>query len=100
MKPKKDSLYLLNKCENLKTALDFFSGGNHQIPGKIRRTIFLLQIDFWDWELEELIFSCKNFSERSAAWGDKDVWEIFELFKKNNIALKYNTLEEYKTWIK
>ena len=100
MKTEKNSLYLLNKCENLQKSLSFFSGGNYQTPAKIRRTIFLLQIDFWDWELEELIFSFKNFSERSYAWGEKNTWDCFELFKKNNIELRYDTLEEYKYWIK
>lgn len=99
MKIEKNSVYLLNKCENLQKSLDFFCGGDYKTPAKIRRVIFLLQIDFWDWELEELIFSFKNFHERSSAWGDNGIWKIFELFKKNNIELKQNILEEYNSWV-
>lgn len=65
---KRPSEYLVQKCNNLLTALNFFFKGNEYFTAKSKRIIFLSQIDYWDWELEELIFSFKNFRERGKAW--------------------------------
>lgn len=66
----KPSAYLAGKCEGLGRVIDFFasnSGGfGHTVKDK--RAVFLSQIDFWDWEVAELIFSVTNFNERSHSW--------------------------------
>lgn len=65
------SQYLENKCEALAKAISFFRGdvgGTWKMPGKERRFVFLAQIDFWDWEMDELIYSIESFKQRSQAW--------------------------------
>lgn len=50
--------------------VDFFlsnNGGYHRSV-KDKRTVFLSQIDFWDWEMDELCYSVNSFSDRSQAW--------------------------------
>ena len=64
----KKSQYLINKCENISTTLNFFRGVNTHVSGKERRMVFLAQLDYWDWEMDELIFSFETFDERAKAW--------------------------------
>lgn len=33
-----------------------------------RQVAFLLQIEFWDWEMDGLIFAIESFTARSVAW--------------------------------
>lgn len=89
----KPSLYLKNKCENLENTLKFFQGekGNSQSPGKYHRMVFLSQIDFWDWEIEELIFSVKSFEERSKNWTNLN--GMLKGLAKENILPKNDVLE-------
>ncbi len=56
------SQYLLTKIENLEQVIAFFS------KSKWRRLVFLLQIDFWDWEMDEVIYSYDNFEKRKESW--------------------------------
>lgn len=60
----RNSSYLEQKALNLQTALKFFIGPHREE----RLLTFLDQIDFWDWEVEELCFSFQNFRERSEAF--------------------------------
>lgn len=66
----KPSVYLTEKCQVLKKVLTFFldstSGYCRSVTEK--RVVFLAQIDFWDWEMDELIFSFDQFDERSKVW--------------------------------
>ena len=32
------------------------------------KVTFLLQLDFWDWEMDEILFAVENFAEREKAW--------------------------------
>lgn len=66
----KPSAYLVGKCECLAKVVDFFlsNNGGYCRSVKDKRTVFLSQIDFWDWEMDELVFSVESFADRSAAW--------------------------------
>lgn len=65
------SLYLVEKTDVLRRALDFFtatkSGG--RMTADMKRLAFLANIDFWDWEIENLIFSFSSFQMRAKAFG-------------------------------
>jgi hypothetical protein len=63
------SLYLTRKAEALLGALRFFheSGGGSDTALQ-RRLEFLAQSDFWEWEIDNLIYSFTNFQERSKTW--------------------------------
>jgi len=64
----RNSVYLEQKAQGLQKALKFFIENGHGSGRGERLLAFLDQIDFWDWEIEELCFSFKNFQERSAAF--------------------------------
>lgn len=66
----KPSAYLAGKCECLAKVVDFFASTNGGFCRSVKdkRTVFLSQIDFWDWEMDELIFSVSSFEERSKTW--------------------------------
>ena len=60
------SLYLVRRAEALHGALQFFLKESGNPLG--RRLVFLAQADFWEWEMENLIYSFTNFAERSESW--------------------------------
>jgi Cu2+-containing amine oxidase len=60
------SLYLVRRAEALLGTLKFFSNPSGNPVG--RRLVFLAQVDFWEWEMENLIYSFTNFAERSLTW--------------------------------
>lgn len=67
----KNSAYLVDKCKNLDKVISYFcKGGSFTKPGTEIKLSFLAQIDFWDWEIEELSFSIRSFEKRSKAWGN------------------------------
>ena len=61
------SQYLVEKCESLQQAIRFFG----RQESNARGLVLLAQIDFWHWEMENLIFSFETFAERSKAWRSK-----------------------------
>ncbi len=63
----KVSIYLVMRAEALIGALRFFSNASAR-PVRLQ---FLAQCDYWDWEMDNLIFSFVNFAERSATWESK-----------------------------
>ena len=60
------SLYLVRRAEALLGSLRFFL--NDTGNPLARRLVFLAQVDFWEWEMENLIYSFTNFAERSKSW--------------------------------
>jgi hypothetical protein len=65
------SVYLVEKADALRRALEFFTGQQNQNrvnSSDDKRLAFLAQIDFWHWEVENLLYSYESFKERSEAW--------------------------------
>lgn len=64
------SVYLQEKCANLEKVIDFFlmPQGTFLTTIGERLLSFLSQIDFWEWEIDNLVFSFATFEERSRAW--------------------------------
>lgn len=62
----KTSLYLARRADALLGALRFFTASRGDAAE--RRLQFLAQSDFWEWEMDNLIFSFTNFAERSKTW--------------------------------
>jgi hypothetical protein len=63
------SLYLTRKAEALVGVLRFFRDGSSPPH---RRLQFLAQSDFWEWEMDNLIYSFTNLQERSKTWQSTD----------------------------
>jgi hypothetical protein len=73
------SLYLVRRADALLGAVHFFL--KEQGNPMARRLVFLAQIDFWEWEMENLIYSFTNFAERSRSWQSPEhvrdkLWQI------------------------
>ena len=68
------SVYLLKKAECLLEAINFFlgSGRGTWASAAEKRLVFLSQIEFWEWEVDNLVFSFESFAERSVAWENVD----------------------------
>ena len=67
------SVYLVEKADALRRALEFFTGQQNQNrvnTAEEKRLAFLAQIDFWVWEVDTLIYSYETFKERSKAWNN------------------------------
>lgn len=63
---KKTSFYLLRRAEALLGAVRFFRNEGASAPQRQLR--FLAQSDFWEWEMENLIYSFTSFAERARTW--------------------------------
>lgn len=59
------SFYLVQRAQALLAALQFFAA-----PGVGTRRLlqFLAQSDFWEWELDNLIYSFTNLADRQRTW--------------------------------
>src|SRR3982750_1452616 len=60
------SLYLVRRADALLGALRFFAATNGDASR--RRLQFLAQSDFWEWEIDNLIYSFTNLAERRETW--------------------------------
>jgi hypothetical protein len=58
------SLYLVLRAEALLGALRFFNDSERND----RAFHFLAQIDYWEWEVDNLIYSFTNLVDRSRTW--------------------------------
>lgn len=90
----KKSKYLENKCENLSNTLNYFSSGGYNFSENSKHLIFLSQIDFWDFEIDSLIFSFDNFKERSKAWNSEK--NIEKMLIEKDITVKPSILKNIK----
>src|SRR5947208_16383068 len=60
------SLYLVRRADALLGALRFFTATKGDAAR--RRLQFLAQSDYWEWELDNLIYSFTNLAERRETW--------------------------------
>jgi hypothetical protein len=84
------STYLVSKCQAVEQALAFFLGDVSAIQ---KRIMFLAQIDFWSWEMDELIYSVQNFEERAKAW-KSNRGGLDQLLRTHGIVLKTEDINE------
>ena len=88
------SLYLVLRAEALLGALRFFraDAGN---AGE-RRLQLLAQLDFWEWEIDNLIYSFTNFAERSRTWNSPRA--TFEKLGVQGIVVKAMVASRRPEW--
>jgi hypothetical protein len=88
------SIFLEKRCEILGQALIFFAGekGSHAKPGREKRLMFLSQIEYWDWEMDELIFSFETFRERAEKWRSNKAG-IEQVLRSKGILVKINQFD-------
>lgn len=83
------SVYLVSKAEALKTTLEFFHK-KHESSEKL--IVFLTQIDFWDWEMDNLIYSFEDFEKRSQSW--RAAKDLPDLLSQNKIDVRADALDK------
>jgi hypothetical protein len=81
----KTSLYLVRRAEALRGALRHFQAAGSDAVGK--RLRFLAQSDFWEWEVENLVYSFSNLAERSHVWEADE----FAIRKLGQLGIKLDT---------
>ena len=85
----RSSVYLAEKAASLQQALEFFLTGQNQLE---RHLVFLAQIDFWDWEIETLMFAFENYEVRSRAWNS--VQGLLNGITANKLNVKLSEKQE------
>lgn len=90
----KNSRYLLEKLEALDKVISFFNQkeGGFCLGVNDKFLIFITQIDFWDWEIENVIFSFDNFEQRSKSW--ESMTAICESLGNKGLEAKNRTLQD------
>ena len=71
---RRPSVYLQERAEDLWRVLDFFAAPHRgQAPAREMLVVFLSQLSFWEWELDNLIYAFTTFEERHSLgareWG-------------------------------
>lgn len=88
------SVYLTEKCDTFKKLVNFFLDKQAGFCKTLneKRAVFLAQIDFWDWELDALVYSFQTFAERAKAWDDSA--SLTESLAKHGILVKNSILTD------
>jgi hypothetical protein len=80
------SVYLIERAASLTQALNFFAKGQKNISGDEKKLIFLAQIDFWDFEVESIIYCFQTFAERQKAWNS--IGSIEQRLSANKLLIR------------
>lgn len=96
------SQYLTRKCEALLEAISFFNRatGSHGPGLNEKRLTFLAQIDFWNWEMDELIYCVSSFGDRCKAW-EASKTDLDRMLRTQGIIVRKNQLLDataYRRW--
>jgi hypothetical protein len=94
------SVYLEDKCKTFETLLDYFLAEKGSFNKTVNEKLlaFLYQIDFWDWEIENLIFSFDNFEERSQAWQGSANSNVNAIWLRHGLPIKSNLVSFWKDY--
>ncbi len=90
------SVYLTEKAVALEKAIDFFVGETQTftVTSNEKRLIFLAQLDYWDWEMDNLLYSYESFRERSKDWSNLE--QVKTKLHSVGVLVKGNALEKMK----
>ena len=95
---KRPSVYLLERCTELGRVLDFFlEAHNSQLPALDERlVVFLAQMGFWEWEVDNLVYAFSTFSERSRAWVNESGPALAEGLKLRGLPVRFAVVKNLK----
>src|SRR5262249_28885507 len=95
---KRPSVYLLERCQELGRVLDFFLAPHQgQTPGLDERlVVFLSQIGFWEWELDNLVYAFTSFAERARAWEHESGVGIANELRGRGILIRLTAVKGFK----
>lgn len=92
------SVYLQERVAALAQVLDFFAAPHRgQSPGpKEMLVVFLSQVEFWEWELDNLIYAFKTFQERATAWEHENGFGIANALRTRGIWIQLSAVKDLK----
>lgn len=90
----KESKYLTRKIEAFDMAFKFFFVKSREINATEKMLIFLANINFLDWEMENLIYFIINFEDRSKSFESYD--DVLSKIIKNGFLIKKSKIEDLK----
>jgi hypothetical protein len=95
---KRPSVYLQERCAELGRVLDFFLVVHRgQMPGIDERlVVFLAQLGFWEWELDNLVFAFTTFAERARAWESDNGHALAEGLKARGLPVRFAAVKNVK----
>lgn len=95
---RRPSIYLQERAEELGRVFEFFLAQHRgQSPGpKELLVVFLTQIGFWEWELDNLIYAFSTFEERSAAWDHENGFGLANALRTQGIWIQKSVVKDLK----
>src|SRR5262245_44105229 len=87
---KRPSVYLQERCDSVEQALTFFLEAHHgQSTGMDERlVVFLSQLAFWEWEVDNLVYAFTSFAERARAWTHTNSYGLAEALRTRGLLLR------------
>lgn len=92
--PKQVSRFLEVRVDALRRIVQFFSGGGTRKPSRQRLATFAAQVQFWEWELETVYESFREFRLRARVW-DSD-HTLFDLVRASGLCVRSRIEEDVK----
>jgi hypothetical protein len=95
---RRPSVYLQERAEDLGRVLEFFTAPHRgQAPGaKELLVVFLSQLGFWEWELDNLIYAFSTFEERATAWEHENGVGIANALRTRGIWVQLSAVKDLK----
>jgi hypothetical protein len=95
---RRPSLFLQERAEDLGRVLDFFTAPHRgQAPGaKEMLVVFLSQLGFWQWELDNLIYAFTSFEERATAWEHENGFGMANVLRTQGIWVQMAAVKDLK----
>jgi len=95
---RRPSVYLQERTENFGQVLDFFLAPHRgQSPGpKEILVVFLSQLGFWEWELDNLIYAFTSFDERVTAWEHENGFGLANALRTKGIWVQTAAVKNLK----
>src|SRR5262249_7018435 len=95
---RRPSVYLQERAEDLGRVFDFFLAPHRgQSPGpKEMLVVFLSQLGFWEWELDNLVYAFTTFKERATAWEHENGFGIANALRTRGIWVQPAAVKDLK----
>lgn len=95
---RRPSIYLQERAEGLGRVLEFFLAPQRgQSPGpKEMLVVFLAQLGFWEWELDNLVYAFQTFAERAEAWEHENGFGIANALKTRGLWVQTAAVKDFK----
>ncbi len=95
---RRPSVYLQERAEELGRVFDYFLAPHSgQAPGpKEMLVVFLSQLGFWEWEVDNLIYAFTSFEERATAWDHENGFGIANALRTRGLWVKMAAVKDLK----